>query len=209
MSAVQAEHRVVSNGQRLAFWLKTRLFIARRLIENSARRKPNLCKNHLTALGQRVLLAESITPLYNQTDPREQELELGKVQNLRTLARLLDGTIIPQNQVFSFWQQVGRPTRRKGFVVGRELRHGCLVPTIAGGICQFTNALSGAARRAGAEIVEQHLHSAVVEGLQRHDGEDATVFWNYVDFQFRAHVTMRLKIHMTTEHLIIRLEPWP
>jgi vancomycin resistance protein YoaR len=83
------------------------------------------------------------------------------------------------------------------------------VPSIAGGICQFTNGLSGAVKRAGAEIVEQHQHSAVVAGLQRHDVEDATVFWNYVDFRFRAHVAMRLKTHLTTEHLVIRLEPWP
>lgn len=209
MSVVQAEHRVVTNDQRIAFWIKTRVFIAKRLIENRLRRSPSLARTQRSTSNRAELLAESISPLYTQTDPREQQLELGKVQNLRTLVRLLDGTMIPQNQVFSFWQQVGRPTRRKGFVVGRELRHGCLVPTIAGGICQFTNGLSGAVKRAGAEVLEQHQHSAVVEGLQRNEGEDATVFWNYVDFRFRAHIPMRLKVHLTTEHLVIRLEHWP
>ncbi len=209
MSAVQAGHRVISNDQRLAFWIKTRVFIAKRLIENSARRAGSLARTQGDASNHAEILAESITPLYNQTDPREQELELGKVQNLRVLARRLDGIVVPQHQVFSFWQQVGRPSRSKGFVVGRELRHGCLVPSIAGGICQFTNGLSGAVKRAGAAVVEQHEHSASVPGLQRRDGEDATVFWNYVDFRFRAQVAMRLRVHLTTEHLVVRLERWP
>ncbi len=156
-----------------------------------------------------VVIAENVSPLYTHADPREQELELGKVQNLRVVAHLLDGLIVQQNQVFSFWQQVGRPSRAKGFVEGRELRQGCLIPSMAGGICQFTNALAIVAHHAGMEIIEQHRHSASIDNTLRHRDHDATVFWNYVDFRFRAPFPVCLTVQLTQDALSVRLERLP
>ena len=39
--------------------------------------------------------ATSITPLWTQDDAREWRLTAGKVQNLRTAARALDGLVVP------------------------------------------------------------------------------------------------------------------
>ena len=41
------------------------------------------------------------TPL---TDPRERELELGKVQNLRIAAAAVDGLVLEPGEIFSFWR---------------------------------------------------------------------------------------------------------
>lgn len=90
---------------------------------------------------QGEVLAEIRSPLYAPADVAERELQLGKVENLRVAARSLDGIRVPKGAIFSFWRQVGRPTKARGYVVGRELRQGCLIPTVAGGICQLSNSL--------------------------------------------------------------------
>ena len=49
-------------------------------------------------------------------------MQFGKVENLRRAAALFDGSTIPEGGVFSFWKQLGRPSRRRGFVAGRMLQ---------------------------------------------------------------------------------------
>lgn len=154
----------------------------------------------------RALIAEDSSPLYTVTDPRELELELGKVHNLRTAAARLDRLNIPAGQTFSFWRQTGRPTRARGYVVGRELRQGCLVPTIGGGICQLSNALHRTALRAGCHIDERHRHSAAVDGLVFDEDTDATLFWNYVDLRFTPKQAMVLRVTLDERQLHVRLE---
>jgi vancomycin resistance protein VanW len=151
-------------------------------------------------------LAEVVTALYSDTDPSERALQLGKVQNLRIGARAIDGARLGTGEVFSFWAQVGRPTRSRGFVEGRELRQGCIIPTIAGGLCQLSNSLYRAARNGGCEIVERHGHTAPIAGSPFPPGEDATVFWNYVDLRFRAPRPMIIRVRLSETDLIVRLE---
>ncbi|MBW8735028.1 MAG: VanW family protein [Asticcacaulis sp.] len=152
------------------------------------------------------VLAEVATPLYGDSDPNERGLQLGKVQNLRVGARLIDGTRLDAGQIFSFWAQVGPPARARGFVEGRELRQGCIIPTVAGGLCQLSNSLYRAARTAGCEIVERHGHTAPIADSPFPPGEDATVFWNYVDLRFRARETMTVRVRLSADALIVRLE---
>ncbi len=152
-----------------------------------------------------VVLAEIATPLYTESDPNERALQLGKVQNLRVGARALDGTVIAAGEVFSFWAQMGPPVRARGFVAGRELRQGCLIPTIAGGLCQLSNSLYQAAKRSGCEIVERHGHTAPIANSPFPPGEDATVFWNYVDLRFRARRPIVVSVHLSRDELIVRM----
>lgn len=151
------------------------------------------------------LLSEVVTALYTDDDINERALQLGKVQNLRVAARTLNGIVIPAGKVFSFWAHIGRPTRAKGFVEGRELRQGCIIPTLAGGLCQMSNSLYCAAKAAGCEIVERHGHTAAIPGSPFPPGEDATVFWNYVDLRFRNSRGMALSVKLDRDSLIVRL----
>ncbi len=153
-----------------------------------------------------VVLSEVETALYTESDANERALQLGKVQNLRVGATAFDGVHLRAGEVLSFWAQVGRPTRTKGFVEGRELRQGCLIPTLAGGLCQLSNSLYQAARQAGCEIVERHGHTAPIPNSPFPPGEDATVFWNYVDLRFRAHRSVVLRVRLTADSLIVRVE---
>jgi len=157
-----------------------------------------------TARGD--ILAEIVTPLYTETDPHERALQLGKVQNLRVGAKRLEGLSMQAGDIFSFWAHIGRPTRAKGFVEGRELRQGCLIPTLAGGLCQLSNSLHMCARKAGFEILERHGHTAPVPNSPFAPGEDATVYWNYVDLRFRATRPAILRVWLTARELVVRLE---
>lgn len=190
---------------RAVFWAKSRLLIARRLVVNAF--EPRRAYRRLAALpASATLLAEDESRLYTLADPRERALELGKVQNLRIAAAAIDGITIAPGETFSYWRAAGRASRAKGYVVGRELRQGCVIPTVGGGICQLTNALSRIATQAGMEIVERHSHSAHPEGFFIDDTTDATVFWNYIDFRFRGPRAVRIGAMLTEDRLIVRLD---
>lgn len=135
----------------------------------------------------------------------ERWLQLGKVQNLRLAARALDGLLIPAGETFSFWRQIGRITRARGFAAGRELREGCLIPTLGGGLCQLSGALYNSALEAGLEIVERHAHTQPGVSALALLGRDATVFWNYVDLRFRAPFAWRLEVKLTVDRLHVRI----
>jgi vancomycin resistance protein VanW len=204
---LHASHSALANA---IFWLKSRLLIARRLASNALTLEPLRRYRRMDTLPANARqLALDEHPVYTAKDPRERELELGKVQNLRVAAALVDGIVLEPGEIFSFWAAAGRPGRSKGYVIGRELRQGCMIPTIGGGICQLTNALSRAAHRAGMEIVERHSHTIHPPGFFIDDTTDATVFWNYIDFRFRSPVRVRIGAQLTETTLAVRLDALP
>ena len=127
------------------------------------------------------VIAEHRSPLWRDGRDEEFALVAGKVENLRIARRAFDGVVVPAGAVFSFWKQLGRPTRSGGFVEGREIRAGCVVPVVAGGLCQLSNALAACAVEGGMTLVERHGHTARIEQHAMPGAIDATVFWNYVD----------------------------
>jgi vancomycin resistance protein VanW len=154
------------------------------------------------ALRDAPIVARVASPLWNRFGGmREHALTAGKIENLRRALRHVDGIEVPAGRTFSFWAQIGRATRHRGFVEGRELREGCLIPTIGGGLCQLSNALHEAALEAGFEIVERHAHSRIVPGSRADASRDATVFWNYVDLRFRSPYPFRIEARLTRGEL--------
>jgi vancomycin resistance protein VanW len=132
-------------------------------------------------------------------------LNTGKIHNLRVALRGLDGIEVPAGAIFSFWRQVGKPVRRRGFVAGRELREGCMIAAVGGGLCQLSNALYEAALDAGIMVVERHPHTRVVPGSRAEAGRDATVFWNYIDLRLRARTAFRIEARMSADTLEIMI----
>jgi hypothetical protein len=203
-SPAEAERAPPSRWQAALFAGKAWCFRARRGLRDPAGRRPRrLARRPVAADGQRLALAQS--PLYANEAAGEQPLQAGKVQNLRVAARYLDGLVIPAGGIFSFWAQVPRPTRRLGFVRGRELREGCVIASVGGGLCQLSNALYDAALTAGCEIVERHAHSRRLPGSMAALGRDATIFWNYVDLRFRAPVDCQLAVSLDRDKLTVAL----
>jgi len=151
------------------------------------------------------ILAEHKSQLWMEDNPLERDLTAGKVQNLRIACKALNGLVIQGGNIFSFWKNVGRTSRSKGYVVGRELREGCIIPNLGGGLCQLSNALYDAALKAGFEIIERHAHSRVIEGSLAEINRDATVFWNYVDLRFRSTEKFQVEAKLSKDQLIVRI----
>jgi len=187
----------------ILFGLKTRAFQLRRAGWELGQRPR--CHPRRDALQDAPVIGQAASPLWTQTEAAEFPLTAGKIENLRVAARSLNGLEIPADQVFSFWRQLGRTTRGRGFTTGRELREGCMVPSLGGGLCQLSGLLYQAALEAGLEIIERHAHSRTIPGSSAERGQDATVFWNYVDLRFQAAAPWRLEVELTATELIIRI----
>jgi hypothetical protein len=156
------------------------------------------------ALAAAPVLAEYEGPLW-QRDEAHDALVVGKIHNLRLARKRLHALEIPAGAIFSFWKQLGRAGTANGFVIGRELREGCVIPAVGGGLCQISNAIYDSAVRAGLEVVERHRHSQVLPGsLAEHD-RAATVFWNYLDLRLRAPFAWRLEVELDAERLRVRI----
>jgi hypothetical protein len=197
--------RMPTRTQAAGFWLRTRLLALLRSARNwhSPRARRWLADE---ALATAPIRAQLRTSLWADSSPEEFVLTAGKVHNLRIAAKAFDGLVVPAGERLSFWRQLGRPTTAHGYVRGREVRAGCVVPILAGGICQISNALATCAVRAGFELVERHAHSVRVESTaEEGDGIDATVFWNYVDLQIRAPVAWRLELKLTSDELVLTI----
>ena len=197
------ERATPQRWEALLFQVKARLFQLRRgLVELPSRPPRHRAAGQLAGFP---IVAEKRAPLWRDITPVEFPLTAGKVENLRVAARAFHGLEIPAGEIFSFWRQLGPTRRRKGFTTGRELREGCLVPAVGGGLCQLSGLLYQAALAAGLEVVERHAHSRVIAGSAAEADLDATIFWNYVDLRFRANIAWRIEVELSAADLVVRV----
>lgn len=154
-----------------------------------------------------VLAHEVRVPLRAGTGEQDAALEAGKCANVRRAAPAFDGLVATPARALSFWRALGRATERRGYTWGRELRGGCVVPAIAGGLCLLSNALFEAAARSGWRIHERHGHSkeavAPTPGLVP---LDATVAWPDVDLVIApVHGPARLSVQVEDDVLRVAI----
>lgn len=203
MSNASPERELPSRRQALVFQSKVVLLQAKRGFQDL--RSPVSRHDSGRNLAEAPIVAESSSVIWNHQSPTEFPLTAGKVQNLRIACTALHGVEIPAGETFSFWKQVGRTTKGKGYTEGRELREGCLVANIGGGLCQLSNLLYNAALDAGLEIVERHPHSRLIPGSLAELDRDATIFWNYVDLRFRAPFAFRFETILTATEIKVQI----
>jgi hypothetical protein len=153
------------------------------------------------------IVAELSTPLWEDGRSDEFLLLAGKVHNLRLVANALQGVKVPAGEVFSFWRQVGPARASRGYVMGREVREGCVVPAVGGGICQVSNALATAAVQAGFSLVERHAHTAAIQRAapRAPQAVDATLFYPHIDLRLKADQPWQLEVWLDAQNLHLRL----
>lgn len=153
-----------------------------------------------------ALVVEERVSLHRTDAAAEPLFEEGKRVNLALAAPAFDGLYLAPDRPLSFWRALGRATEARGYRHGMELRGGCIVPAVGGGLCLLSNALFALAARAGFRIIERHGHSleAVppVEGALW--GIDATVFWPYVDLRFAPASPVVLSVRVDEDALVVR-----
>ena len=186
-----------------SFFVRAKSLQCLRTVHNVFSMSPRLDKGTVDDFP--VVLAESISILHTTDEPNERLLMLGKIENLRMACQKIDKRILRAGETFSLWRQIGPPWRIRGFAVGREVREGCIVPTVGGGLCQFSGALMELASKLGFKIIERHRHTALPPDVRYIEQRDATLFWNYVDLRFSATHDVLFEAHLTERMLVVRV----
>jgi len=126
--------------------------------------------------------------LIRKLDKDQMYMQYNKIKNLQIVVESLNGTIIKPNEVFSYFKLLGKPTKKRGFKEGMELRHGVPRGAIGGGICQSSNLIYWIVLHSPLEIIERHHHSFDPFPDDKRVlpfASGATVMYNYIDLQFK------------------------
>jgi vancomycin resistance protein VanW len=136
----------------------------------------------------------------------DMRLQYNKITNLKLAADKINNVIIRPGETFSLWKLVGRPTAKKGYLEGMVLMDGEAKSDIGGGLCQMANLLHWMVLHTPLLVTERHHHSFDAfpdSGRVLPFGSGATIFYNYLDLQFRnpTDKTFQINIWVTDEHL--------
>ncbi len=103
--------------------------------------------------------------------------------NLKLAASKLDGIVLKPGEEWSFNQTVGERSQKNGYKIAHVITAGEMVDGLAGGTCQISTTLYGAAFFAGLDIVKTTNHSR--PSAYTPLGFDATVVWPNTDLKLR------------------------
>jgi len=100
-----------------------------------------------------------------------------RVTNIQLIARAVDGTVVAPGGRFSLNQTAGPRTSADGYVEAPFIADGRLVPTIGGGVSQFSTTIYNAAYFAGLRLDSHRPHSFFIDRYPA--GRESTL--NYPD----------------------------
>ncbi len=120
-----------------------------------------------------------------------------RTTNLKNAVKKVNNIVVPDGQVFSFNQNVGKRTVTAGYKTAKIVRDAEFVDGLGGGVCQVSSTIFETVLRANAEIVVRHPHTLKVGYVPL--GGDATVQWNTQDFQWKNTTGTDLRIKMKCE----------
>lgn len=129
----------------------------------------------------------------------DMQLQVNKVTNLKIAVRNIDGILIRPGETFSFCKLVGLPSKRKGYLLGMELTFGEARAGIGGGICQISNLIHWLVIHSSLTVTERYHHSFDPfpdDGRVLPFGSGATVFFNYLDYQFTNNTNHTFQINL-------------
>ena len=146
------------------------------------------------------------TPLFRHLANTEMWMQQNKVVNLKLACARLDGVVLHPGETLSFWHQVGKPTRRKGYREGMVLCEGRVVPGVGGGLCQLSNLIYWMTLHTELTVAERWRHNYDIfpdTGRTQPFGSGATVSYNYIDLQIRNETSnaYRLQLWLTETDL--------
>ena len=133
-----------------------------------------------------------------------------KMHNLLIAIKRIESIQVNPNEIFSFWNAVGNPNRKNGFVNSRSIVAGVLQDTVGGGLCQLSGLMYYLSLQANLEILERHSHSMDIYTAETRFaplGSDATVAYGYKDLSIRNKLNypIRFKFSVLENDIIINL----
>lgn len=124
-------------------------------------------------------------------------LQYNKIHNLRIATAKINNVVIRPGETFSYWQLIGKSTKRKGYKSGMILYCGTFTEGIGGGLCQLSNLLYWMALHTPLTIVERYRHSYDVFPDSNRIlpfGSGATCVYNYRDLMIKNETTQPFQI---------------
>lgn len=137
----------------------------------------------------------------------DHSLQENKKINLQMVVLKLDGIMIYPGEVFSFWNTVGKCSKRKGYLNGVTISNGNIRPGVAGGLCQMTNLIHWMVLHSPLEITEHHHHHRydIFPDFKRQIpfGTGTSIMYNYLDYQFKNNTNdiFQLRVKVSGEYL--------
>jgi vancomycin resistance protein YoaR len=101
--------------------------------------------------------------------------------NLKLAASKLNGAVLKPHEEWSFNDTVGERSEKEGYKIAHVINAGEMVDGLAGGTCQISTTLFGAAFFAGVDITKTTNHSR--PSAYTPLGFDATVVWPNTDLK--------------------------
>jgi len=113
--------------------------------------------------------------------------------NLKLAASKLNGVVLKPGEEWSFNATVGERSEKEGYKIAHVITAGEMVDGLAGGTCQISTTLFGAAFFAGLDIVKTINHSR--PSAYTPLGFDATVVWPNTDLKLKNPYEFPVVIH--------------
>ncbi len=130
-----------------------------------------------------ILEKEKITGLLTSYTTYFDPSQTERSENVRLAADALNGALVAPGEVFSFNKRVGERTAGKGYQDAYIIVNGQFEEGLGGGICQVSSTLYNMVLQADLPIIERTNHDLAIAYVPL--GQDATVAWPNLDFQFR------------------------
>ncbi len=124
--------------------------------------------------------------------------------NLKLAASKLNGHVIAAGETFSFNTVVGERTEKEGYKIAHVIQAGEMVDGLAGGTCQISTTLFGAAFFAALDIEDMHNHSR--PSAYTPLAFDATVVWPNADLVLKNPYDFPVAIHYVVASGVAKVE---
>lgn len=119
----------------------------------------------------------------------DMQLQKNKITNLKIACSKINGLIINPGEVFSFWENVGNPTKSKGYLKGLVIGGGGKFSSgYGGGLCQLANLIHYIVLHTPMKVVELHHHSdALFPDYKRRVpfGTGTSIAYKSIDYRFK------------------------
>lgn len=177
----------------LAVWARR----IKRQIEWKTDAKKYASEKNPVNLEYRIKKHQSV--LLKKLGESDMQLQVNKVTNLKIAVKKINNILIKPGETFSYCKTVGLPTKRKGYLLGMELSFGEAKAGIGGGLCQISNLIHWLVLHSPLTVTERHHHSFDPfpdEGRVLPFGSGATIFYNYLDYQFTNNTEHTYQINL-------------
>lgn len=134
------------------------------------------------------LIKSHRSPVVRKLEGVDLRLQYNKNRNLELALPGLDGLLLSPGETFSFWDRVGKPTAKRGFLPGLVIKSGKPSEDTGGGLCQLANMIHWLCLHSPLTVRELHHHSDALfpDSARRVPfGTGTSVLYKAVDYRLQ------------------------